>query len=244
MTKPISVVLGIFIRYVYNLIAQIIPNEPTNISYYALSIIITTLILKILVLPLTISQMKNQKKMAELQPEIAKIQKKYKNDPQTLAMKQRQLYKSANYNVLSGCLTMIVQLLVLVGFYRCFYKPQTYIFSQAGFYQAMNKNFFYISNLGVADKTMILPALAAITTFFTSYLATKSPAAGAGQDQAKSMMNSMMVAMPIMIFFMGRTLQAELIIYWTVSNIFAIVQQLVVNNFVKKSVEESNELRN
>ena len=54
----------------------------------------------------------------------------------------------------------------------------------------------------------------------------------------------MMVAMPIMIFFMGRTLQAELIIYWTVSNIFAIVQQLVVNNFVKKSVEESNELRN
>lgn len=244
MTKPISVILGIFIYYVYNILTKIIPNEPTNISYYAISIIVTTLILKIIVLPLTISQMKNQKKMAKLQPEIAKLQKKYKNDPQALAIKQRQFYKDANYNVLSGCLPMIVQLLILIGFYGCFYKPQVFIFKEESFYETMNKNFYYIQNLGLPDKTMILPILAAITTFITSYLATKSPAAGSGQDQAKSMMNSMMIVMPIMIFFMGRTLQAELIIYWTVSNIFAIVQQLIVNKVVKNSVEESNELRN
>ncbi|WP_071026162.1 YidC/Oxa1 family membrane protein insertase [Peptoniphilus raoultii] len=243
MTKPISIVLGMFIRMVYNGLVNIMA-EPDSISFYALSIIITTLILKLLILPITFSQMKNQKKMAELQPELQKLQKKYKNDPQTLAMKQQKLYKDANYNVLSGCLPLIVQLFVLIGFYRCFYEPVKFIFTEPGFYNSINKNFFYIESLDQIDKTMILPLLAAATTFLTSYLTTKTTSQGPGQDQAKSMMNTMMYMMPIMIFFMGRSLHSELILYWTVSNIFAIFQQLFVNRSIRQSAEESDEIRN
>lgn len=236
--SAISRVLGIFVKVVYDALAGVFP-EPTSISFFALSIIITTIILKLLVLPLTFSQMKNQKKMAKLQPELENLKKKYKNDPQTLAMKQQKLYKDANVNVLGGCLPMIIQLVVLIAFYRVFMFPQKFAFIEPGFFESINKNFLYISNLEKIDTTMILPAISAISTFLVSFITSKNPASqGAGADQAKSMMNTMMIVMPVMIFMMGRRFQSGLVLYWTVSNLFAIVQQLITNKVVKDEVED------
>ena len=109
--------------------------------------------------------MKSQKKMAELQPEIQKLQKKYKNDPQTLAVKQQQLYKDANYNALSGCLPMIIQLVILMAFYRVFMYPEKFAFTDKVMFESMNKNFFYLNTLSATDKTMILPLIAKIYNF-------------------------------------------------------------------------------
>ncbi|MDU5324207.1 MAG: YidC/Oxa1 family membrane protein insertase, partial [Peptoniphilus harei] len=81
--RLISTILGTFVKFIYDGLAAIMPQEPAAISFFALSIIIATVIIKLLILPLNISQMKNQKKMAKLQPELKKIQTKYKNDPQT-----------------------------------------------------------------------------------------------------------------------------------------------------------------
>lgn len=231
----ISKVLGSFLKLIYDALVGIFPNEPESISFFALSIIITTIILKLVIVPLTISQVRNQKKMAELQPEIAKLQKKYKNDPQTLAAKQQQLYKDSNYNMISGCLPMIIQMVVLMAFYRVFLKPTTYAFTTEAFAQ-MNKNFFYISSLEDVDSTMILSILAAISTFLVSFIATKNPAQKQMQnEQSQGMMTGMMVFMPIMIFTMGRKMQSALVLYWIVSNVFAIIQQLITNWIVVKN---------
>lgn len=236
--SAISRVLGMFVKIVYDALANMFP-EPTSISFFALSIIITTIILKLIVLPLTFSQMKNQKKMAKLQPELENIKKKYKHDPQTMAMKQQKLYKDANVNALGGCLPMIIQMVVLIAFYRVFMYPQTFVFTEPGFFENINKNFLYISNLEEIDKTMVLPAISAISTFLVSFITSKNPASqGAGADQAKSMMNTMMIVMPVMIFMMGIKFQSGLVLYWTVSNIFAIVQQLITNKIVQDEVED------
>lgn len=120
--KPLVKLFGGMFRMVYDVLASTIA-EPESISYFALSIIIATLIIKLVTIPLNIMNTKNQKAMARLQPEIEKLQKKYKNDPQTLAMKQQQLYKDANYSMFSGCLPMIIQLVVLLAFYRVFLEP-------------------------------------------------------------------------------------------------------------------------
>ena len=235
----ISSILGRFVKLIYDGLAAMIPNEPAQVSYFALSIIIATIIIKLLILPLNISQMKNQKKMAKLQPELKKIQNKYKNDPQTLAAKQQKLYKDANTNVAAGCLPMIITMVVLIAFYRVFWNPQTYAFTDPGFYEAMNKNFFYIKNIDHVDPTFIMPVIAAVSTFLVSFITTKNPATqGAGADQAKSMMTTMMVVMPILIFSMARKYAAGLVIYWTVSNIFSIVQQLITNRIVEEEIEE------
>lgn len=235
----ISSILGIFVKFIYDGLATILPHEPAQVSYFALSIIVATIIIKLLILPLNISQMKNQKKMAKLQPELKKIQKKYKNDPQTLAAKQQKLYKDANTNIAAGCLPMIITMVVLIAFYRVFWNPQTYAFTDPGFYEAMNKNFFYIKNIDHVDPTFIMPVIAAVSTFLVSFITTKNPATqGAGADQAKSMMTTMMVVMPILIFSMARKYAAGLVIYWTVSNIFSIIQQLITNRIVEEEIEE------
>lgn len=235
----ISSILGIFVKFIYDGLATILPHEPAQVSYFALSIIVATIIIKLLILPLNISQMKNQKKMAKLQPELKKIQNKYKNDPQTLAAKQQKLYKDANTNIAAGCLPMIITMVVLIAFYRVFWNPQTYAFTDPGFYEAMNKNFFYIKNIDHVDPTFIMPVIAAVSTFLVSFITTKNPATqGAGADQAKSMMTTMMVVMPILIFSMARKYAAGLVIYWTVSSIFSIVQQLITNRIVEEEIEE------
>ena len=239
--SAISTVLGSFLKLIYDALAGIFPSEPESISFFALAIIFATIILKLAIVPLNISQVKNQKKMAELQPEMAKLQKKYKNDPQTLAVKQQQLYKDANYKMLSGCLPMIIQMVVLIAFYRVFLEPTKYAFTEEAF-AAMNKNFFYIESLEQVDSTMIMAILAAISTFFVSFISTKNPANQSMQNQqSQSMMSGMMIFMPIMIFTMGRKMQSALVLYWVISNVFAIIQQLISNYVVAKETKAETE---
>jgi len=238
--EAIRKLLGMFLRFIYDVLASTFSAEPESISFFALSIIIATIILKLVMVPVTVSQVRNQKKMAELQPELEKLQKKYKHDEKTLMVKQQQLYKDSNYNMLSGCLPMIVQLVILMAFYRVFWEPAKYAFTDAKMFAEMNKNFFFIQNLEVVDKSMILGIIAAVTTFLTSYITTKNPAQQTVQNQSsQSMMSGMMVMMPLMILWMSRTMQAALVLYWTISNIFAIIQQLISNYIVAKNMEEA-----
>ena len=69
----ISTILGTFVRFIYDGLASIMPQEPASVSFFALSIIIATIIIKLLILPLNISQMKNQKKMAKLASDVGGI---------------------------------------------------------------------------------------------------------------------------------------------------------------------------
>ena len=177
--------------------------------------------------------------MAELQPEIQKLQQKYKNDPQTLAQKQQKLYKESNYSMLGGCLPMIVTLIVLIAFYRVFMYPAKYIFTEPGLYDSIQKNFFYIPNIDNPDKTVFLPLLAGITTFLSSYLAQKNQPQ---PEQGGNMMNTMMVVMPLLIFYMGRNFAAALVLYWIVSNVFQLVQQYITKKVGEKVKEEENVL--
>lgn len=235
--STISKILGIFFRFIYDILSKGF-TEPKSISFFAITIIVSTAIIRLLMIPIGISQMKNQKKMAELQPEIEKIQKKYKGDPQTLAAKQRQLYQDANYNMLSGCLPMILQMIVLIAFYRVFYEPAKYVFTEPGMYDSIAKNFFYISNIDHPDKTLIMPIVAALTTFLSSWITQNTAAGKATQtEQSRSMMNTMTIIMPVMIFMMGRKFASALVIYWTVSNILQLVQQLIQNAIIEREVE-------
>lgn len=235
--SAISRVLGMFFKFIYDSLSGFM-NEPKSISIFAITIIISTIILKIIVMPISISQMKNQKKMAELQPELQKIQKKYKGDPKTLAAKQQQLYKDANYNMLSGCLPMIIQMIILIAFYRVFYEPAKYVFTEPGAYDQIAKHFFYIKNIDHPDTSLILPVVAAFATFLSSWIMSNNPATKMQQtEQSKSMMNTMNILMPIMIFLMGRRFAAALVLYWIVSSLFQVFQTQIQNIIIKREVE-------
>jgi YidC/Oxa1 family membrane protein insertase len=213
-----------------------IGEEPAYISFYAIAIIITTILFKLILLPLNLHQAKSTRKMAQVQPLMQQIQTKYKNDPQTMQVKLQELYKEHNYNPASGCLPLLVQFPIIIAFFSVFREPAKYAFTEPGFYEAMNKTFFWISNLDQPDALLWgFPLLAAVTTYLQTL--TMPTAANADPKSAQTM-KSMNTFMPIMIFFMTRGFAAGLALYWVVGNIFTIVQQLISKRSLLKVKEE------
>lgn len=209
----------------------------TIVSDYGLSIMIFTLLVKLLLMPLSIAQINSTKNMSKIQPEVKKLQEKYKNDKETLNIKTMELYKEYKINPLAGCLPLLIQLPIIFGLFAALRDPAQYVFGgdAAAASQALNKGFLWISDLGspdflgpmlginegiMAGLPGILPILAAITTWLQMH------ASGSG-TQDNPTMKSMVYTMPLMILFMGRTLASGLMLYWIVGNIFQIGQQYV-----------------
>lgn len=236
MINALATFFGTILNAIYNLLAGI-GSEPEMISYYAISIIITTLLFRLALFPLNMFQTKNQLKMAKLQPEMEKIQKKYAKDPQLLAQKQSQLYKEAQFNPLSGCLPMLIQFPVLLAFYRIFMFPTKFAFTDPKFYAAIQKNFFFISNIDHPDPTgLAFPFIAAFFTWLSTYLVQKSNNAPS-TDSSEQMMRTMSIMMPVMIFMFARKMAAGLVLYWIVGSIYTIFQQEVSNKIIAKEKE-------
>jgi len=215
---------------------------------YGFSIIAVTILLRLLMLPLTLKSMSSMRKMQELQPEIEKLKKKYKNDQQKLLQEQQRLYQEAGVNPLGGCLPMLVQMPILFGFYYAVRE-----LAQSG--QLVNQGFFWIPNLAFPDigtglswlwplppsvgwdtavRYLVLPILLAVTQIITQKLSTSS--SSTDDNPQAQMMNQMMWFMSLMFLYITLTLPAALSLYWVTSNVLGIVQQLYVNRTMKAAM--------
>jgi len=176
---------------------------------YGLGILVATIIIRIIILPLMIKQIKSSKKMQELQPEMLKIREKYKNDPQRAQQETMLLLQKHNVNPLSGCLPILVQMPILIAFYHAIIRAP----------EIKDHSFLWME-LGQPDPYYILPILAAVTT----YLQSKVMGAAMQNSPQMQQMQLMYVLMPIMILAIAVTLPSALSLYWVYSNLFSIVQ--------------------
>lgn len=183
----------------------------TYTQSYGLAIIALTVAIKLILLPLTIKQTKSMKKMQEIAPLQKKLQEKYKNNKEKLNKEITELYRKHQVNPLSGCLPLLVQLPFLIGLFRLLHE----------FNFGDEANFLWISHLGEPDGTFIIPILAALTTFLSTKLTS-------GSAQAAQQQKTMMYMMPLLIGFMSTRFPSGLALYWVVSNIVQIAQQLIV----------------
>lgn len=94
---------------------------------YGLSLVLFTLVTRLLLWPLAVKQQKSSAEMLRMQPKMAAIQKKYAKDKQKLQEEQMKLYQEEGYNPMGGCLPMLIQLPILWGLFNVIYKPYTYI---------------------------------------------------------------------------------------------------------------------
>ncbi len=235
MTAFLGNILGKLMMFVYNAVSSI-GAEPENLSFYAMSIIVTTIIFKLLLLPLGIKQSKSTKMMGKLQPKLQEIQEKYKNDPKMQQIKMAELYKQYNYNPASGCLLLIIQLPIMIAFYRVIQNPVTFAFTDPAAYDAMNKSFFWITNLENPDPLIWgLPLLAGITTYLQT-IVMQPPTQG--NTEIQSTQNTMNIVMPVMIFIMARKFPAGLALYWVVSNGFTVLQYILINKLGNEELKE------
>lgn len=235
MSAFLGNILGGLLKFVYDTVSMI-GTEPDNFSFYAMAVIITTIIFKLALLPVSLHQSKSSKKMNEIQPKMKEIQTKYKNEPQLMQAKMTELYREHKYNPASGCLILIIQLPIIFAFFKVMREPVTYAFKDPAIYEAMNKTFFWIKNLENPDPFIWgLPLLAGITT----YLQSVTMAATNADPQTQNTMKTMNIFLPIMIFWAARSFPAGLALYWVIGNIFSIVQQVLSNRSLGKIKEEN-----
>lgn len=189
-----------------------------GIPNYALAIVLLTVIIKLILYPLTFKQMKSMKAMQDLQPKIKELDKKYKNDPKKKQEAMMEIYKEHGANPLSGCIPLLIQLPILIGLFR---GLQTFVPSNPAHY-----NFFWITDLSKADPTgIVLPVLVAITTFLQQYVTSPN----AGDPTQKTML----YAMPILFGWMSKSFPAGLAFYWIIFSIVGTLQQLIINKGIK-----------
>ncbi len=108
--------LAFLTRFIYNIIEN-----------YGITLIIVTILIRILTIPLTVMSQKSTSKTQLIQPELQKLQQKYKNDKEKLSIEMQKLYRKHDVNPMGGCLPLIVQMFVLFGFIRVVYDPLRYI---------------------------------------------------------------------------------------------------------------------
>ncbi len=218
--------LEVALKWCLEMLYKIIPN-------YGVAIILLTIILKILVNPLTKKSMESTKKMSALGPQMTELKEKYKDNPERLNKETSALYSKEKINPLGGCLPMLIQFPILIAFYGL-----------------LNKNFelrgamfipVWIPDLSQPDTVLtwaanipfvgtqlhLLPIFYTISMIFSMKI-TQSGQTGAGQTE--SMMKIMTYGMPVMFFFVLYNAPSGLLLYWSVMNAISIGQQVYTNH--------------
>lgn len=184
---------------------------------YGLAILAVTIIIRLLILPLTIKQLKSSKAMQALQPEMQKLQKKYKDNQQKLQEEMMKLFQKHNVNPMSGCLPILVQMPILIAFYQAIMRND----------HIREASFLWLQ-LGSPDQFYILPLVAALTTYLQQKMI------GANMNPQMKMM---MTIMPAMIFFIALTLPSALSLYLVYGNVFSIVQSYFLRDMYRVNKE-------
>ncbi|NIK79296.1 YidC/Oxa1 family membrane protein insertase [Paenibacillus castaneae] len=174
---------------------------------YGLAILLLTIIVRTLILPLTLKQYRSSKAMQKLQPEMAEIKKKYKDDPKKQQEETMKLFQTHQVNPMAGCLPLLVQMPIFIALYNSIYKNPD-----------IREHTFLWLQLGEKDPYYILPILAAATTFIQSKMMQKQ------QTQTMPGMGMMLAIFPVLIFVMALSFPAALPLYWVYSNIYTITQ--------------------
>ena len=222
--------LEVILKFFLEIINKVVHN-------WGVSIIILTAILKFAMFPITAKSAKSTVKMQALQPKMQALQEKYRDNPQKLNEQTMKLYKEIGYNPLSGCLPMLFQFIILFAMYNLFnnyfeFRGASFIPGwisdlSAGDHVATLK--FNIPFLG--NQIRLLPVIYLISQLLFGKI-TQNGGTTAGQSAMQ--MKMMMYGMPILFFFLFYNAPSGLLIYWTVSNLIQLGQQLFINASIKK----------
>jgi YidC/Oxa1 family membrane protein insertase len=306
----IAKILGQLLYLIYNTVA---------FHNYGVALILFTVITKLALFPLTIKQLKSTQKMQEIQPELQKIQQRYKNDKEKLNQEMMKLYQEKGVNPMGGCLPMLFQLPILFALFYVIRKPLTYmlgwtkevignviikimeikpeffpakefpfidgfeavktnavevanLFEKNPYHEVnvigaineipslieegmemINLTFLKIFNLGVkptydfnliAEKpglyipALIMVIIAVATTFISSKISmAKTMSQNDSNSQANQTGKTMMYFGPLMTLLISFQAPLGLSFYWTISNVFQIIQQIFTDKYMHKKKE-------
>ncbi len=200
------------------------------VKNYGIAIILVTVLFKVAFWPITQKGMKSMKNMQKLQPKMAKIKEKYKNDPAQMNKEVMNMYKTYKVNPLGGCLPMVLQIPVFFALYKVLL--QCIELRHAPF-------MLWITDLSAPDRLWVglhIPYLGGIPVLTllmgaSMFLQQKMTPTTADPAQAKIMM-----FLPVIFTFMFINFASGLVLYWFINNLLSILQQKLINNQAIKTV--------
>jgi YidC/Oxa1 family membrane protein insertase len=199
---------------------------------FGIAIIVLTIIIRFILYPTSVKAVKSQKGLQKIQPKIAELQKKYKDDKERQAKEMFALYKKEKINPFSGLLLALIQLPILIALYKVFWDgldPKTLesLYSFINNPGQINPLFLGIINLSKAN--IVLALIAGLTQYFqTKMLLPKKKVKtkiDPGIDVAQVMQKQMVYFFPVLTVIILFNLPSALGLYWATSGIFSIIQQ-------------------
>ncbi len=216
-----------------------------------LIIILFTIIVKLILFPLSIKATRAQMEMKEIEGDIAQIKETYKDNKDIQTTKTIELYKAKNINPFAGFVVLLIQLPIIIALYRIFLSSGLPTINTALLYSFVpvpafvSMSFLWIAD--IATKSIILALLAGISTYFqVKYstpvdLAKKEGTAGANAskstqaDVMKAFQTQMKYVFPVLVFFISWSISAAVSLYWITSNVFTIGQEMYMRKKVRKN---------
>jgi len=211
-----------------------------------LVVIIFTIIVKLIIFPLSMRATYAQMEMKEIEKDLKLIKEKYKDDKNTQTLKTIELYKEKNINPFAGFFVLLIQLPIIIALYRIFLKSSLsvvdtlllYRFVSAYGVPSPTMTFLWISS--VAGKSIILAILAGVSTYFQmKYSTPKDLESQKGEkntqeDVMRMFQTQMKYMFPILVFFISWSVSAAVSLYWITSNVFTVFQEMYLRKRVRR----------
>jgi len=214
---------GFWNKYIVWPLVSLITLFKELLGTYGYGIVAVTIIIRLILLPLMIKQTKSSKEMQEIQPELTALKEKYKSKDAVTQEKYRtemqKLMTERKINPAAGCLPVLIQMPILIGFYHAISRMNSTPEIEIG-------TFLWFQ---LADRSITLAVIAGLMQFV---VLRTGPAMGNPQ------MRMMMYIMPVFIIVIGTILPAALSLYWVIGNIISIIQNFFIYKPFKKDAEE------
>lgn len=206
-------------RFIYNIVHS-----------WGLSIIILSVLLNIVLFPLTMKSFKSMQKMQELHPQMEKLKAQHKDNPQKLNKEIMELYKKYNINPFSGCLPMLLQMPIFIALYQALMRS----------IELRGAGFLWIKDLSMPDAVNIpitlpivgssiniLPIIMVVGMVMQQKISTKTMGSAVSEEQ-KQQQKMMLIVMPVVFGFIFYNMPSGLVLYWVVNTALMIVEQAAI----------------
>ena len=209
VTNAISSVFLDIMLFIYNIVKS-----------YGLAIIVFTLLIKIVMYPITHKQFESMVKMQKIQPIVAQVKEQYKSDAQLMNKELMKVYKKYKVNPLGGCLPMLLQLPIFIAIWNMLQSA----------IELRSASFFWIKSLALPDTVgyigtipvNILPIFMGVTMLYQQSM-----------TQTDSKQKSMMYFMPLIFLVFFWNMPSGLVLYWSMQNVLSIGQQFLIKKYQK-----------
>lgn len=222
------------------IVARIVELFYFPVHDWGMAIILLTIVFRLLIMPLMLSQTKSSYMMQKVQPKLKEIQSKFSNDPVRMQEETQKLYADAKFNPLAGCVPMLIQMPIFIALFQVLRNIQNFLpeYESFTFYQIVPNLLATPSEVMGQGIVPFIPYAVLIVIFVGATFLPMLLQQRTNQDsQQRNQMYLMSIIMGVMMLFVSWSSPAGVLLFWGVSGIIAVITQQVYMRYLRKKDE-------